>query len=114
MKERRKYYKPTRRFFKCGKREEVIEVEALIEGEWCIEKADIPLLFLYTCCWSSVGDIRREAGIDKRNMLQHMNEQSYGHPGLGHPVPDRFQRGFVGDKTVPTATRNQPTRHIKH
>lgn len=40
--------------------------------------------------WGSVGDIRCEASIDKRNMLQHMNEQSYGHPGLGHPVPDRL------------------------
>lgn len=50
-------------------------------------KVNIALLFLYTCCWSSVGDIRREAGIDKRNMLRRMNEQSYGHPGLGHPVP---------------------------
>lgn len=76
--------------FKCGKREEVIEVEALVEGEWCIVKANIALLFLYTCCWGSVGDIRCEASIDKRNMLQHMNEQSYGHPGLGHSVPDRL------------------------
>lgn len=79
----------TNKAFKCGKRE-VIEVEALVEGEWCIVKANIALLFLYTCCWSSVSDTRREAGIDKRNMLQHMNEQSYGHPGLGHPVPDRL------------------------
>lgn len=44
----------TNKAFKCGKREEVIEVEVLVEGKWCIVKANIALLFLYTCCWSSV------------------------------------------------------------
>lgn len=35
-------------------------------------------------------------------------------PAWDTQFPIDSQRGFVGDKTMPTATRNQPMRHIKH